>query len=82
MCGIVGIIGKGATVDRLQRSVRTMVHRGPDESDDFVDPELQIGLGHARLSIIDLATGQHYLTYLSINFVSIDIYLTELVIRP
>ncbi len=34
-----------------------MHHRGPDESGMFRDPEIAVALGHARLSIIDLATG-------------------------
>jgi asparagine synthase (glutamine-hydrolysing) len=34
-----------------------MHHRGPDESGIFMDPKIPVALGHARLSIIDLATG-------------------------
>jgi asparagine synthase (glutamine-hydrolysing) len=34
----------------------TIVHRGPDESGVFIDGH--VGLGHRRLSIVDLKTGQ------------------------
>jgi asparagine synthase (glutamine-hydrolysing) len=60
MCGIVGILdtrGQRA-IDRqaLVRMNESQHHRGPDEDGIFVGPG--IGLGHKRLSIIDLATGQ------------------------
>ena len=60
MCGIVGILdvsGKRA-VDRdlVSRLNETQHHRGPDECGLHVEPGL--GLGHRRLSIIDLSTGQ------------------------
>ncbi|MCP5039457.1 MAG: asparagine synthase (glutamine-hydrolyzing) [bacterium] len=32
-----------------------MIHRGPDDSGTWCDPEAEIGLGHRRLSIIDLS---------------------------
>ncbi|QTN38485.1 asparagine synthase (glutamine-hydrolyzing) [Cryomorphaceae bacterium] len=53
MCGISGI----TTNDRglIERMNRTMVHRGPDAEGYYVDEE--IGLGHRRLSIIDLSEG-------------------------
>ena len=31
-----------------------MIHRGPDDSGTWYDAEAEIGLGHRRLSIIDL----------------------------
>lgn len=59
MCGIVGIFdGRGrAAVDRalLVRMNDSLSHRGPDGDGVFVDPG--IGLGHRRLSIIDLSGG-------------------------
>ena len=65
MCGIVGILGFAGTsyqVDgRLLDTMRdTMVHRGPDGAGTFVSPDGMLGLGHRRLSIIDLspAAGQ------------------------
>jgi asparagine synthase (glutamine-hydrolysing) len=60
MCGITGIFdtrGQSA-VDRalLSRMNETQHHRGPDEGGLHVEPG--VGLGHRRLSIIDLSTGQ------------------------
>lgn len=60
MCGIVGIFNIYSrepicrqTLDRMNQS---QFHRGPDEGGLFVDAG--VGLGHRRLSIIDLSTGQ------------------------
>lgn len=58
MCGIAGILDfSGAPVGRepLIRMCRAMAHRGPD--DEGFHWEDGIGLGHRRLSIIDLSTG-------------------------
>ncbi len=58
MCGISGIIlkDKGALQrDDLVRMNRLMSHRGPDDEGFFFGNG--IGLGHRRLSIIDLSTG-------------------------
>jgi len=60
MCGIVGIFDPAGRreIDRalLDRMNETQRHRGPDGSGLHVEPG--VGLGHRRLSIIDLATGQ------------------------
>jgi len=60
MCGIVGIFDRLETreIDRalLSRMNESQHHRGPDEGGLHVEPGL--GLGHRRLSIIDLASGQ------------------------
>lgn len=58
MCGIAGIVmPKGSVVDErlLQEMTRSIEHRGPDEQGLFVYEN--VGLGHRRLSIIDLAGG-------------------------
>jgi asparagine synthase (glutamine-hydrolysing) len=60
MCGIVGIVdlrGK-RELDRalLRRMNDTVAHRGPDGSGEH--HEAGVALGHRRLAIIDLATGQ------------------------
>ena len=59
MCGIVGIFSRGAPISegRLQRATRSLYHRGPDGQRHWISPNRRVGLGHARLSIIDLATG-------------------------
>jgi asparagine synthase (glutamine-hydrolysing) len=59
MCGITGIFDtRGAPRDRavLQRMNDAQHHRGPDEGSLHIEPG--VGLGHRRLSIIDIATGQ------------------------
>ena len=60
MCGICGIVNFGAPLDTKEALVREMMevtrHRGPDESGFFSDKFT--ALGHNRLSIIDLSTGQ------------------------
>jgi asparagine synthase (glutamine-hydrolysing) len=60
MCGICGIVNFNATepVDRqvLQSMTSAQAHRGPDDHGYFV--EQNVGLGHRRLSIIDLSGGK------------------------
>ena len=61
MCGITGIFDTRGTrpdIDRavLQRMNDSQWHRGPDEGSLHIEPG--VGLGHRRLSIIDIATGQ------------------------
>jgi asparagine synthase (glutamine-hydrolysing) len=62
MCGIAGIFifNWAQTLDRelLTRMCDCMIHRGPDEEGFFIDETQKVGLGHRRLSIIDLATGK------------------------
>jgi asparagine synthase (glutamine-hydrolysing) len=57
MCGIAGIFHCGTIkpVDplRVERMCDALVHRGPDDSGVWTAPG--VGLGHRRLSIIDLA---------------------------
>ena len=59
MCGIVGYWAKGASRDVLRRAlpntVATVAHQGPDGHGVWVD-DAGVGLGHARLSIIDLSS--------------------------
>jgi len=60
MCGIVGIfdLSGSSEIDREQLSKmnETQFHRGPDEGGLHTEPG--VGLGHRRLSIIDLSSGQ------------------------
>ena len=60
MCGIVGIFDIQGTLEvdtqLLSRMNETQHHRGPDEGGLHIEPG--VGLGHRRLSIIDLSTGQ------------------------
>ncbi|HEY7217571.1 MAG TPA: asparagine synthase (glutamine-hydrolyzing) [Candidatus Binatia bacterium] len=57
MCGIVGVVDPSLDSSRLEASLRLLHHRGPDGSGVFLEADRHLGLGHARLSIIDLKTG-------------------------
>jgi asparagine synthase (glutamine-hydrolysing) len=59
MCGIAGIVGSGWDKRQLESMVRSQGHRGPDDRGIFVDPAGVAGLGHNRLSIIDLTSAGH-----------------------
>lgn len=60
MCGIVGLCSLDSAPPAEEAALRTMLgtirHRGPDQYGIYLDD--QVALGHARLSILDLATGQ------------------------
>jgi asparagine synthase (glutamine-hydrolysing) len=43
--------------EALERATRRLTHRGPDGQRTWLADDRRVGLGHARLSIIDLATG-------------------------
>jgi asparagine synthase (glutamine-hydrolysing) len=58
MCGIAGVINFNCAEEKrnlLGRMIGMMRHRGPDAAGIFINGPA--GLGHARLSIIDLKTG-------------------------
>jgi asparagine synthase (glutamine-hydrolysing) len=59
MCGICGVSSRrgGAPVAKelIERMIRVISHRGPDDSGDYLDSD--VGLGFARLSIIDPGGG-------------------------
>ena len=59
MCGICGIVnideGPPPEIELLERMMGRLLHRGPDSSGYYRDKK--VGLGHTRLSIIDLETG-------------------------
>jgi asparagine synthase (glutamine-hydrolysing) len=60
MCGIVGMLDlngrRDVSRELLSRINEAQHHRGPDECGLHVEPG--VGLGHRRLSIIDVSTGQ------------------------
>lgn len=64
MCGIVGLVesdlNRPASQSALQRMVRTLVHRGPDEEGSIA--LTGVGLAMRRLAIVDLAGGQQPFT--------------------
>jgi len=77
MCGIAGSLQTGITPDEWERLLRsmtdTLVHRGPDDAGWWYDASGGIGLGHRRLSIVDLSphgrqpmvskSGRYIITY-------------------
>jgi asparagine synthase (glutamine-hydrolysing) len=59
MCGIVAMYSAREPIPAgaLERATRRLAHRGPDGQRTWFADDRRVGLGHARLSIIDLATG-------------------------
>ena len=60
MCGIIAAIDTNQipiTREALWHSVRSMSHRGPDGQNIWINDTGAVGLGHARLSVIDLSGG-------------------------
>ncbi len=55
MCGIAGVFGPGCERRQLAAMVAAQRHRGPDAEGVYMDPSGAAGLGHNRLSIIDLS---------------------------
>ena len=72
MCGICGMVGVGEGASfseaQIERMRRVLSHRGPDDAGRYVaefpssSGSGRVGLGHARLSIIDLVTGHQPLS--------------------
>ena len=64
MCGIVGIIRRGNSdlIPELRGALRRLAHRGPDDDGMWCNTTIRngdtfdVGLGHVRLSIIDLSS--------------------------
>ncbi len=64
MCGIFGVASRNGGISReiLENAVRSLAHRGPDDSGTVLIEGLdrcQIGFAHTRLSIIDLSPCGH-----------------------
>jgi asparagine synthase (glutamine-hydrolysing) len=55
MCGIAGFIADQFTEQDLEAQTTTLQHRGPDSGGLFFDGASAMGIGHRRLSIIDLS---------------------------
>ena len=60
MCGIVGALTFGSTSfdvrrDFVTRMLDTVAHRGPDGAGIWISADGRVGLGHRRLSILDLS---------------------------
>ena len=59
MCGIVALFSRREPISAamLERATKSLYHRGPDGQRQWISADRRVGLGHARLSIIDLSTG-------------------------
>ena len=60
MCGIAGVMERGVRSAALlegiaRRMAAPLVHRGPDADGAWTDAAAGVGIGHRRLSIIDLS---------------------------
>ena len=75
MCGITGIVHNNPGeiyLDKLKKMTDIIAHRGPDGEGHWINEAGNVGLGHRRLSIIDLSHNgdqpMHYLNRYSIVF--------------
>ena len=74
MCGVTGIIDfmtKSWESKEINYLTNSLNHRGPDGSNYFINDDMNVGLGHTRLSILDVLkelTKSFLMTKLSINF--------------
>jgi asparagine synthase (glutamine-hydrolysing) len=61
MCGILGIVSQFPQSNRgwLEEGGRAISHRGPDDSGEWWSADGKVGMGHRRLSIVDLSSGGH-----------------------
>src|SRR6185295_12041901 len=59
MCGIFALFSRRnpAQLETVRRATARLRHRGPDGLGYWISDNRKVGLGHARLSIIDLTTG-------------------------
>ncbi|MEX2274158.1 MAG: asparagine synthase (glutamine-hydrolyzing) [Actinomycetota bacterium] len=63
MCGITGIVRIDDPTRTLERMTSVLAHRGPDDEGVRTWDDDRVGLGHRRLSIIDLSpAGRNPLT--------------------
>ncbi len=61
MCGICGVVGR-TDEQLIKNMLLRMAHRGPDDEGVYIAETSggdRVGLGHRRLSIIDLSAGGH-----------------------
>ena len=64
MCGIVAMFSRREPISAevIERATKSLYHRGPDGQRHWISPDRKVALGHARLSIIDLTTGDQPIT--------------------
>jgi asparagine synthase (glutamine-hydrolysing) len=68
MCGITGKLffgNKFVGAEEIETMNQKILHRGPDDGGVYISPNKKVGLGHRRLSIIDLSPlGHQPMSYL------------------
>ena len=79
MCGITGFVSKEFQRIHLRRMTDSLRHRGSDAQGFFHDSEIGLGLGHRRLSILDLSKNANQPFY-SQNERFITVYNGEVII--
>ena len=59
MCGIVAVLSRQEPISAamMKHATQSLHHRGPDGQRHWIGADGLVALGHARLSIIDLVTG-------------------------
>jgi len=59
MCGITAVLSRRSTIEpnTMLAGMRSLHHRGPDGQQHWMSSDCRAALGHTRLSIIDLTTG-------------------------
>jgi asparagine synthase (glutamine-hydrolysing) len=62
MCGISGLFKINVSLEFIHPMVQSLKHRGPDAQEYWIDKELEIAFGHARLSIVDIQGGKQPMT--------------------
>ena len=58
MCGIAGYVSLNNSIgpEQLKKGTNLLQHRGPDAEGFYFSEDEKVGLGHRRLSILDLST--------------------------
>lgn len=61
MCGIAGIVDPrgGLRAETIVEMRDTLAHRGPDDAGVWMSPDGCVGLGHRRLSVLDVTAAGH-----------------------
>jgi asparagine synthase (glutamine-hydrolysing) len=61
MCGLTGFVATSGTdlLPTVRRMCDAIVHRGPDDSGEWIDAEHGVALGFRRLAIIDVSQAGH-----------------------
>ncbi|MDF5729619.1 MAG: asparagine synthase (glutamine-hydrolyzing) [Rhizonema sp. PD38] len=64
MCGIFAMLSKQKPIsaETLAKATQQLSYRGPDKQCQWIASHQRVGLGHTRLSIIDLTTGDQPIT--------------------